>query len=174
MKGLIQEVQEILTINFQTEIKVKSVEHLSEETRRNLVLRIYLEATSNKIPKTIIFKQSLIEKSLSEDDKLALGRFARDWAGLEFISSFDTQGDIAPRFYGGSIKSRFILLEDLGNHLSSLVDPLMSNDKSAAVAAINRYMVAMAKFHRNSHQHIHHYQPILKKIYPDAELWRDR
>ena len=81
-KDFLQEVQEILTTNFQTEIKIKSIESLSEEARRNLVLRIYLEETSYEVPKTIIFKKSLIEKSSHQDDKLALGRFARDWAEI--------------------------------------------------------------------------------------------
>ena len=75
------EIQDILSQKFQTEIKIKSTAILSEELRRNLVLRVNLEKSNDDIPQTVIFKQSLIDKS--SDDKMTLGRFARDWAGLE-------------------------------------------------------------------------------------------
>ncbi len=108
---LLKEIQDILSQKFQTEIKIKSTITLSEELRRNLVLRINLEKSDSDIPQTIIFKQSLIEKSFSDKkllgkssgNKELLGRFARDWAGLEFISSFDIEAIIAPKFYGGAL-----------------------------------------------------------------------
>jgi thiamine kinase-like enzyme len=178
---LLQKIQAILSQKFQTEIKIKSTVTLSEELRRNLVLRVNLEQSDRNIPQTIIFKQSLIEKSTSDKellrksarDKEILGRFARDWAGLEFISSFDIEVIIAPKFYGGSVSSRFILIEDLGaNHLS-LVDPLMSNKLQDAKDALNRYMKIMAKFHGNAHQNIKNYSPMLQKIDPDVDVWQD-
>lgn len=169
--SLRQEIQDILSQKFQIGIKIKSTVTLSEELRRNLVLRINLEKYDSDIPQTIIFKQSLIDKLSS--DKEILGRFARDWAGLEFISSFDIEAIIAPKFYGGSISSRFILIEDLGaNHLS-LVDPLMNNKPQDAKDALNRYMKIMAKFHGLGHQNIKNYNPMLQKIYPDVDVWQD-
>jgi hypothetical protein len=141
-----QEISDILSNNFQTKIEVQDIEVLSEEARRNLVLRISVKHSSSNIPKTIIFKQSLLDKSI-KDDTSVLARFARDGAGLEFISSLNTEESISPKFYGGSIKNRFILIQDLGNNLLSLVDPLMGNDLSAAIEALNRYMLSMARFH---------------------------
>jgi hypothetical protein len=83
---LLQEIQDILSQKFQTEIKIKSTITLSEELRRNLVIRIILEKYDSNIPQTVIFKQSLLDKE-AQDDASVLARFARDWAGLEFISS---------------------------------------------------------------------------------------
>jgi hypothetical protein len=178
---LLQEIQDILSQKFQTEVKIKSTVTLSEELRRNLVLRINLEKSDSNIPQTIIFKQSLIEKSPSDKellgksarDKEILGRFARDWAGLEFISSFDIEAIIAPKLYGGSISSRFILIEDLGAEHMSLVDPLMNNKPQDAKDALNRYMKIMAQFHGNGHQNIKNYSPMLQKIDPDVDVWQD-
>lgn len=64
---------------------VKSTELLSEPTRRNVILRLYLEAASNAAPSTVILKQSLREEG-DEGDKDAYARFARDWAGLQWNS----------------------------------------------------------------------------------------
>ena len=168
---LLQEIQYILSQKFQTEIKIKSTVTLSEELRRNLVLRIFLDQSNGDIPQTIIFKQSHIAKS--SDDKITLGRFARDWAGLEFISSFISENIIAPKFYGGSVNNRFILVEDLGSSHLSLVDPLMGNDRGIAVSALNRYMKVMAKFHGLGHQSIENYNQILQKIDPGVDVWQD-
>ncbi len=56
-------------------------------------------------------------------------RFARDWAGLEFLSSLEGEHPITPQFYGGSINHRFILIEDLGENHVSLVDSLTGSNK---------------------------------------------
>ncbi len=169
--AILEEVIEILSQKFQTDIQIKSTETLSEESRRNLVLRINLEKSNSAIPQTIIFKQSLIDRSSNDED--VLGRFARDWAGLEFISSFDSEGSIAPKFYGGSLRGRFILIEDLGSNHLSLVDPLMGDNPKVAKEALNRYMKIMAKFHGLGHQNSKNYNPILQKIYPSADIWQD-
>jgi thiamine kinase-like enzyme len=169
--SLQQEVLDILSQKFKTEIRINSTVILSEALRRNLVLRLNLETSNSNIPQTIIFKQSLIAKS--SDDQSALGRFARDWAGLEFISSFDNETNIAPKFYGGSISSRFILIEDLGDKHLSLVDSLMDNKPQEAKASLNRYMKIMAKFHGLGNQNIKNYNPMLQKIDPDVDIWQD-
>ena len=169
--SLLKEIQNILSPKFETETKIKSTVTLSEESRRNLVLRIYLENSTDDIPNTVIFKQSLVDSASIDQDVLA--RFARDWSGLEFISSFDSENAIAPKFYGGSVGSMFILIEDLGADHLSLVDPLMSNDLQAAKSALNRYMKVMARFHGLGYQNIKNYNRMLKKIHPSADSWHD-
>lgn len=170
--AILKEVTHILLNEFQTEIAIKSVIILSEPSRRNLVLRIILQNSSEGIPESIILKQSTIEKS-AEDDKEVLGRFARDWAGLEFVNNLNTTTPIAPKFYGGSTRHRFILIEDLGITHTSLVDPLMGQDKNAAEAALNRYMKAMAALHGNSHITSQNHNVLIQKLNPDALIWQD-
>ena len=58
---LLQQVINILQDRFATEIRIASVLFLSEPERRNVVLRILLENTSDSVPKSIILKQSLPE-----------------------------------------------------------------------------------------------------------------
>lgn len=120
--ALLEEVIDILSRRFKFPAQIKLVVFLSDPDRRNVVVRITLENPSNGMPRSLVLKQSLPQKS-SENDKEALGRFARDWAGLEFLSSLNS--NIAPKVYGGSQKYRFVLLEDLGDVHLSLVDSLM-------------------------------------------------
>jgi hypothetical protein len=137
---ILQEVIAILSVKFQIPIEIKSIKILTNEGRRNLVARISILHTSSKMPKTIIFKQSKIDKS-SKDD---VDRFSRDWAGLEFSSNLKTPTPITPKFYGASKNHRFILIEDLGAMSTSLVDSLMGNNLLEAKKALNRYMIIMA------------------------------
>ncbi len=80
---ILQEVVDILSERFKTNIQIKSAVQLSEPERRNLVLRITLNAPSKNVPASLILKQSLIRNS-SQDNKDAIARFARDWAALSF------------------------------------------------------------------------------------------
>lgn len=90
-----KEVEVLLSTHFDRDILITSVVQLSLPDRRNLLLRLY----TNTEPQSLIFKQTLHEKS-SEDDQEAFGRFARDWAGLEFLSEVKSNELLVPRFYG--------------------------------------------------------------------------
>jgi len=172
--AILQEVTDILSHHFQQKIAIKSVTILSESSRRNLVLRITLKHSSkiSNTPESIILKQSTIEQS-SEDNKDVLGRFARDWAGLEFLNNLNTITPIVPKFYGGSIENLFILMEDLGALHTSLVEPLMGKERNTAEAILNRYMKVMAALHGNSHSSSQHYHAIIQKINSGAAMWQD-
>ncbi len=162
---ILQTVIEILSAKLGTQVQIQSTEILSKDWRRNLIARIKLTDSQ-----TFILKQSKIDDKSGKNDSDALARFARDWAGLEFLS--DAQETIVPKFYGGSIKHRFILTQDLGNHIS-LVDHLMGSDKDLAIDALARYVKLMAKFHGFSHKDIGNYKSSLTKIHPDINMWQD-
>lgn len=168
--ALLEEVVGVLTKRFEAQVQIKSVDFLSEPERRNVVVRIILESPSNGVPASLILKQSLPQKS-SEDDQEALGRFARDWAGLEFLSALNS--NIAPKVYGGSQKYRFVLHEDLGESHLSLVDPLMGKDRKAAIAALNRFMVSMGRFHGCAYGNTENHKKLLQNLNPNADLWQD-
>lgn len=170
--ALLQEITKELTKHFAAEIQIQSMVQLSEAERRNLVLRIMLTNPTNVIPASIIFKQSLKEKT-DKDDKEAFARFARDWAGLEFLNSLKTETPLAPRFYGGNATHRFVLLEDLGEKHISLVNSLTGKDQATAQAALKRFMLCLGKFHASGYGHVGDYQKILTDINPQAESWQD-
>lgn len=98
----------ILAKRFGPDIRIREVTQLTQG-RRNLVLRISLEPSSDpKLPNSLILKQSLIQEGA--DDQQLFGRFARDWAGLEFASQVPDGKRITPQFYGASLKYHFKIL----------------------------------------------------------------
>ncbi len=158
----------MLQQRFASSCKIKSVVFLSEADRRNVVLRLYLESTSDDISVSLILKQSLPE-STDDDDKDAYARFARDWAGLEFFSRIKQWHHNVPKFYGGNKEHRFILLEDLGLEHISLVDSLTMPNREQAIAALTRFMVTLGNFHAASFGHVSEYETILHDINEHAE-----
>ncbi len=170
---LLQAIINTLSEHFNDKIKIKSIVQISEPDRRNLVLRIMLQNPTDEIPTSVILKQSLQEKE-AKDDKDAFSRFARDWAGLEFVSNLESKQSLCPRFYGGNKDHRFVLLEDLGEKHVSLVDSLTGTDKAAAQASLKRFMQCLGTFHAASHAHTQDYLRILTRLDPQAESWEVR
>lgn len=171
--SLLTEIKKVLLDHFGKEIQIKSIVQLSEPKRRNLILRIILQPTE-KFPHSLILKQTTTNYS-KEDDKQNLDRFARDWAGLEFLSSLHPQSDAttptAPQFLGGSLKHHFVLLEDLGEKHISLVDSLTGDNPEKAEVALRRFVTCMGQFHANSFGKTDRYNEILKHLNPTAESW---
>ncbi len=169
---ILEEAAKILEKRFRTPIAINSAVYLSRPGRHNVLMRITLDHSSKLLPTSIILKQSLPEKS-DTSDKEAFDRFARDWAGLEFLSSLNTKTQLAPQFYGGSKKYRFVLMEDLGSIENSLIDSLMSNDPNRAETALKGYMKVVGMFHGAASAFTKEYLAVLRKINPDALVWQD-
>ncbi len=169
---VLKEVADILSNRFNTQIKVESIIQLSEQERRNLILRINIQNPSAGVPKSIILKQTLPAKPSDDPNKIA-DRFARDWSGLEFLSMLKTSAPPAPKFYGGSLEHRFILIEDLGESHISLVDALTGDNEKEAELALLRFMINLGQLHSGSYGKTEDYYKILKKVNPSAESWQD-
>ncbi len=169
------EVEEILSKRFDDTIRLGSIVKLSDEDRRNLLLRIYIEKPGEGIPKSVIFKQSLPRKRSQEanDEAKIFARFARDWAGLEFLSNLQSDVLAVPQFYGSSIQHKFIIIEDLGENHVSLVDPLTRSDMPSAYKSLKRFMSFMAELHGLTYQKTDQYYKLLDEINPQAEHWQD-
>ena len=169
---ILQESIDILSNYLGRKCKIKHIEYLSEEARRNIILRIELESALDKTPASVILKQAEKEE-LGKNEQDAFARFARDWAGLEFLSEFKDSIFYAPKFYGGSKKHRFILIEDLGDSHLSLVDSLMGDSLKDVRESLSRYMILMAKFHGYGNSHLQNYNKDLQKVNPGAPIWQD-
>jgi hypothetical protein len=168
---VLEEVIDILSKHFEQKVQIQSITQLSEETRRNTVLRIHPQNDETGLPESLIFKQSCLD--LTETDEEAFARFARDWAGLEFLSKVKSDDLLVPRFYGGSIEHRFVLLEDLGEQHVSLVDSLTGDDETQAIASLQRFMKCLGQFHGAGYGKIDIYFKILKKLTPKVPSWQE-
>ena len=168
-----QEIVGILSRYFNKSTQIESISRLSEEERRNLLVRLIIRSPLDAaFSKSVIFKQSLSGKIANESEEDVIGRFASDWAGLDFLSQIKTETLPVPKFYGGSIQHRFILIEDLGKKHISLLDFLNGNHRNSATIALEQFMLALGQLHSNSYGKTDNFLQILKKIDPGVESWQ--
>lgn len=169
VKMMYQEINQLLSKNFDmNRTPIASTSLISEAARRNRIIRIELQDTD----KSIIFKESRAlaasgQTLSTQEIKHSYDRFARDWAGLEFVSGLDKENPLCPQCYGGSKENRFVLMEDLGEQ-KTLADHLIQGDASAAGDSLNRYMNTLGRFHAAGHERISTYLEILNVINPEA------
>jgi hypothetical protein len=171
LQAIIQSAASLLSSYFQQKIHFSKVIQLSEAERRNLILRLIIDNASTNMPQSIILKQTVLENK-DESESENLSRFARDWAGIEFLTQIG--GHYAPIFYAGSLEYKFILIEDLGEAHPSLVGPLTRApsplNRQKARTALETYITTIGKMHADASGKSHLFYNLLKKVYPQAEL----
>lgn len=165
---ILNEAGNLLEEYFDQKIDITSIVYLSEPERRNVVLRITVVGPIE----TLILKQSLPDKS-DTDDKEAFARFARDWAALQFLASIPHKAHNVPKFYGGSKKYRFILIEDLGANHVSLVDSLTMPDRMKALSALERFVKSLGSLHAATFNNTNRYNEILGSIDDNSDTIED-
>jgi hypothetical protein len=169
---LLEAITDALQDHLGLEVKINDIQLLSEADRRNRIARLFLSLSNNGM-RSVIFKQSLSDKSQETTDDDILARFARDFAGLKFLNGSDINHSI-PKFLGASQSFRFILLEDLGNTHISLVDSLTKADPDKAVAALKRFTKSLAHFHMASYERLGEYDELLLSAHPKRETLEER
>ncbi|WP_346660414.1 hypothetical protein [Nannocystis sp. RBIL2] len=123
-------VEALLSAGLEAPVRVTAAERVSEEGRRNLLLRCTVAGADG--PTRVIVKQ-VVADAYDPDavDSWDVRRFFGDWAGAEFLGEVAGESPHGPRFYGGDRARGLIVLEDLGEH-HSLVEPLLEGDAAGA------------------------------------------
>lgn len=170
--NLLEAVTKALEDCFGDEVKINDVQILSEADRRNRIARLFLSSGNNEM-RSVIFKQSLSDKTQEATDEDILARFVRDFAGLKFLNGSDINHSI-PKFLGASQSFRFILLEDLGDTHISLVDSLTKSDPAKALAALKRFTKSLAHFHMASYGRLQEYDELLVSAHLKRETLEER
>jgi hypothetical protein len=158
---------QLLTQRIGVPVQLTDVVCLSEEERRNRLLRVRVENPPAGLPTSLIIKQVVAKEYNPEQiDSWDTQRFFRDWAGAEFLSNLPGDPGHGPRFYGGNRELGFIILEDLGQNHHSLVEPLLEGDAASAEAALLRYITRLGKMHADTIGKAAEFQALLQAANP--------
>ena len=165
----------LMSAYFKKPVRFSRVVQMSESNRRNVILRLYIDNPTTKMPLTLILKKNAIQQKIFDHDENETeleqhSRFAHDWAGIEFLTQIG--GNHAPHFYAGSIAYQFIIIEDLGLKHSSLVGPLTRvatpQNRDDAKAALISYVRRLGAMHADTAGKEKQFSALLDHIYPDA------
>lgn len=177
LREVIEEASHLLSAYFKRPVTFTKAIQLSEPDRRNVILRLVIANPETGMPPSFILKQTAtdtnqfdpVKKTETEIEKLS--RFARDWAGHEFLTQIGSRH--APHFYAGSLKHQFIIIEDLGPGHPSLVGPLTRASSpthiNEAKSALLAYVRRMGKMHADTAGKFHLFTSILHRISPRAQ-----
>jgi hypothetical protein len=144
---LLVAAQALLSRTLGTDVTLTLAECLTDEERRNTVLRCRVTDGLAAHPSSIIIKQ-VVSQDYRPDatDSWDTQRFFRDWTGAEFLTTIAPDAAHCPRFYGGDAALGFFLLEDLGVH-HSLVEPLLGADPASAEGALLTFATRLGQMH---------------------------
>ncbi|HMP39195.1 MAG TPA: phosphotransferase [Roseiflexaceae bacterium] len=144
---LISAAQTLLSATLTTPVRLSRAERLTDEDRRNVVLRCMVNDAPYGQPASVIIKQVVSEQYHPDDtDSWDVQRFFRDWAGAQFLTMIAPQAAHGPRFYAGDRAQGFVMLEDLGTH-HSLVEPLLGTDAAYAEQALGSFARRLGQMH---------------------------
>ena len=125
--------------------ELRLVAELSDVQRRNLLLRCEL-LSSGVSRGSVIIKQVRGDYSPAQLDAWDTRRFFSDWVGAELLSSLDGEPNAA-RFLAGDRELGFIVLQDLGDPHVSPLQLLLKGNPAQATAALEKYVVRLARLH---------------------------
>jgi Phosphotransferase enzyme family len=91
----------------------------------------------------VILKRS--KPAEREDLTESVQDFCNEWAALQLLSTVAPQ-TVAPRFFGGDLEQRLLLMEDLGA-APSLADRLLAPDREEAEVACLAYARCLGRLH---------------------------
>ena len=162
-RPVLDATERMLSQQFARDVRLGSAVRLSDEERRNLLLRV--QVTSGGPPASVIIKKVVVETYDPEDlDSWDTRRFFSDWAGAAFLGAALDHQD-APRFYGGDYAAGFFVLEDLGEQ-RSLVEPLLEEDARAAEHALAAFSTSLGRLHAATAGQLPRFDSLLRSINP--------
>ncbi|WAS96422.1 phosphotransferase [Nannocystis punicea] len=143
-------VETLLSAGLEAPVRVTAAERVSEEGRRNLILRCAVAGALDDGPTSVIVKQ-VVMHGYDPDavDSWDVRRFFGDWAGAEFLGAVAGESLHGPRFHGGDRARGLIVLEDLGEH-HDLVEPLLEGDAAGAEQALLALAARLGAMHADT------------------------
>lgn len=157
---IVAAAEQVLAKTLGREIRLGDVACLSEDDRRNLLLRC--RDLASDPPVSFIIKKVVADAYNPGDaESWDTRRFFSDWAGAELLSAI-LPAARTPRFYGGDQTSGFFILEDLGEH-RSLVEPLLEQDAASAGSALLGLSVCLGSVHAGTIGHAATFERLLRE-----------
>jgi hypothetical protein len=160
-RPLVAAAEQLLSRGPGPPVRLGEVELLSDEGRRNVLVRC--RAVDDAARPGYIIKQVVAEKWDADDHgSWDTQRFHKDWAGARFLGELAASPAISPRYYGGDRTLGLFVIEDLGVH-ASLVEPLLEGTRTDADSALRAFAIALGRLHGSTAAATSRYEAICRE-----------
>jgi hypothetical protein len=160
-------------------VVITAVRNLGHDTRRNLILRAHA-LQSGIEPRPIIIKATRAAAYDADATSVyEISGFAKEWAAANYLARHRSGHWFAPKLLAHDLKRGVLVYDDLGDGLTSLVEPLLNGTRPDAENALTAYAKALGALHSATIGCREEFSAIVREgfpaafIPPPAHLWID-
>jgi hypothetical protein len=168
-RAVIEAAERLAQSAFGASCRITEAAEVAGERARSSIHRLSL--SGGAVQHVILKRSKRTEREDLADD---VQDFCNEWAALQLLSTVSGQS-VAPRFYGGDLEQRLLLMEDLGA-APSLADRLLAPDRAEAEAACLAYARCLGRLHAATTVKETAYLDMLRSITgkESPDPWRER
>jgi hypothetical protein len=131
-------------------VALDAVEVLSNEERRNVIARAAASYADGNTRSVILKATRSPNYNPKNENLLRVSGLAREWTACAFLAARASGRGHGSALLAGDVAGGVIVFEDLGTHLTSLVDPLLKGTAQEAEHALKLYAAALAHLHADA------------------------
>jgi hypothetical protein len=130
--------------------RLEEFQSLSSPDRRNLIARALARDDTDTMRPVIVKATRSSSYDPAAEKALETSGLVREWVATAYISAAAPGRDHGAALLAGDVEAGILVFEDLGEHLASLVDPLMSGSAEEAESALKAYALALGRLHADT------------------------
>jgi Phosphotransferase enzyme family len=131
-------------------VKVDDVEVLSNDNRRNFIARAATCHADGSTRSVIIKATRSPTYDPTDANVLETTGLAKEWVACALLAARAPGRGHGSELLAGDVANGIMVFEDLGAHLTSLVDPLLKGSAPEAERALHLYATALGRLHADT------------------------
>jgi hypothetical protein len=129
-------------------VKLDEVQVLSSDDRRNFIARAAARYTDSSARSVIVKATRSPTYDPADENLLQTSGLAKEWVACALLAARARSHGAA--LLAGDVAGGIMVFEDLGSHLTSLVDPLLKGTAQQAEHALKLYATALGRLHSDT------------------------
>jgi hypothetical protein len=173
------DVQEVLAAAGEALSKASSdmltlddAEVLSNDSRRNFIARAVARYADGRARPVIVKATRSRAYDPAAADLLQASGLAKEWVACAFLASRAPGCGHGAALLAGDVTNGIMVFEDLGAHLTPLVDPLLKGTAQDAERALNLYATAVGRLHADTIGCLDAYHHTFESVFGSVRVGR--
>jgi len=131
-------------------VTLHDVEALSNDNRRNFIARAAARYADGGARSVILKATRSPNYDPADESALQASGLAKEWVACAFLAARASGRGHGPALLAGDVARGIMVFEDLGAHLTLLVDPLLKGTAQEAERALKLYATALGRLHSDT------------------------
>jgi Phosphotransferase enzyme family len=131
-------------------VKVQDTQVLSDEDRRNLIVRAEADYGNGRVKSLILKATRSPNYDPNAENVLETSGLIKEWVATAYLAARAPSFRHGSLLLAGVVPHGILIFEDLGSDLGSLVYPLLKGNADDAERALTSYALALAHLHAST------------------------